>query len=37
MTSSDTDAVEGVEKWKVFGRNANKLKMDKETPRCLLT
>jgi len=36
MTSSDTDAVEGVEMWKVLGRNANKLKMDKETPGCIL-
>ena len=37
MTSSDTEVVEGVEKCKVFGRNANKLKMDKETPGRLLT
>lgn len=35
--SSDTDAVEGVEMWKVLGRNANKLKRDKETPSCILT
>jgi len=37
MASSDAVAVEGVEMWKVLGRNANKLKMDKETPGCILT
>ena len=37
MTSSDTDAVEGVEIWKVLGRNANKLKMDKGIPGSFLT
>ena len=28
MTSSDTDADQGVEMWKVLGGNVNKLKMD---------
>jgi len=37
MTSSETDAVVGVEMWKVLKRNANKLKMDKETLGCILT
>jgi hypothetical protein len=37
MTASDAVAVEGVEMWKVLGRNANKLKMDNETPGLILT
>jgi hypothetical protein len=37
MRSSDTDAFEEVEMWKALGRHANKLKMDKETPGCILT
>jgi hypothetical protein len=32
-----SDAVAGVEMWKVLGRNANKFKVDKETPGCILT
>ena len=37
VTSIDTEAVAGTDMWKAVGRNANKLKKDKEPPGSILT